>query len=95
MWDESLFNALFLKHRERIEALGLVLLISRLIWRLIEHAMRTDLAARHMTLPDWDNKPTRRPSTYMMIWKFKGVIVLCGNQKRHLANPYHSLKRLS
>jgi hypothetical protein len=35
--------------------LGLVLLISRLIWRrLIEHAMHTDLAARHTTLPGWD-----------------------------------------
>jgi hypothetical protein len=41
--------------------LGLVLLNSRLIWRLIEHAMHTDLAARHTTLLGWDNKPTRPP----------------------------------
>ena len=64
--------------------LGLVLLISLLIWHLIEHAMRTDLVARHTTLPGWDNKPTRRPSAYMMTWKFKGVIVLGVGQQRAL-----------
>jgi hypothetical protein len=69
----------------RIEALGLVLLISLLIWRLIEHAMCMDLEARNTMLPGWDNKPTRRPSAYMMTWKFKGVIVLCVGPQRHLA----------
>ena len=49
--DDQIVNALFLKRAERIEALGLVLLILLLLWRLIEHAMRTDLAARNTTLP--------------------------------------------
>jgi hypothetical protein len=85
--DDQIVNALFLKRPERIEALGLELLISLLIWRLIEHVMRTDLAARNATLPGWDNKPTCRPTAYMMTWKFKGIIVLCVGQQRHLAQP--------
>jgi hypothetical protein len=72
---------------KRIEALGLILLISLLIWRLMEHAMRTDLEARNTTVPGWDNKPTCRPTAYMMTWKFKGVIILCIGQQRHLARP--------
>ena len=91
--DDQIVNALFLKRPERIEALGLVLLISLLIWRLIEHAMRTDLAARNTTLPGWDNKPTRRPTAYMMTWKFKGVIVLCVGQQRHLAQPLSPVQK--
>ena len=41
--DDQIVNALFLKRAERIEALGLILLISLLIWRLIEQTMRTHL----------------------------------------------------
>ena len=83
--DDQIVNALFLKRAERIEALGLVLLISLLIWRLIEHALRSDLEARDTTLPGWDNKPTQRPTAYMMTWKFKGIIVLCVGEQRYLA----------
>ena len=63
----------------------MILLISLLIWRLIEHAMRTDLEARNTTVPGWDNKPTRRPTAYMLTWKFKGVMTLCIGEHRRLA----------
>ena len=59
--DDQIVNALFLKRPERIEALGLILLISLLIWRLIELVMRTELQARAATVPGWDDKPTARP----------------------------------
>jgi transposase len=38
--DPAVVNAIFLKTEERIEALGLILLISLLIWRLIERSLR-------------------------------------------------------
>jgi transposase len=85
--DDQIVNALFLKRPERIEALGLILLISLLIWRLIEHAMRTDLEQRNTTVPGWDNKPTQRPTAYMMTWKFKGILILCVGHQRRLAKP--------
>jgi len=85
--DDRIANALFLKRPERIEALGLILLISLLIWRLIERVMRTELEARQATLPGWDNKPTARPTAYMVTWKFKGVLLLCVGGQRQLAKP--------
>ena len=85
--DDQIVNALFLKRPERIEALGLILLISLLIWRLIERVMRTELEARQATLPGWDNKPTVRPTAYMVTWKFKGVLLLCVGGQRQLAKP--------
>jgi len=88
--DDQIVNAVFLKRPERIEALGLILLISLLIWRLIEHAMRTELKAADTTLPGWDDKPTRRPTSYMMTWKFKGIMVLRIGQRRQLARPLSS-----
>jgi len=91
--DDQIVNALFLKRAERIEALGLVLLISLLIWRLIEHTLRSDLEARDTTLPGWDNKPTQRPTTYMMTWKFKGIIVLCVGQQRYLAQSLSATQK--
>lgn len=85
--DDQIVNALFLKRPERIEALGLILLISLLIWRLIERVMRQQLAARQESLPGWDNKPTTRPTAYMLTWKFKGVLLLCVGGQRQLAKP--------
>nr|WDE41618.1 hypothetical protein [uncultured bacterium] len=38
--DPAIVNSIFLKKAERIEALGLVLLISLLLWRLMERSMR-------------------------------------------------------
>jgi len=85
--DDQIVNALFLKRPERIEALGLILLISLLIWRLIELVMRTELKAREATVPGWDDKPTDRPTTYMMTWKFKGILIFCVDGRRRLAKP--------
>jgi transposase len=85
--DDQIVNALFLKRPECIEALGLIFLISLLIWRLIEHAMRSDLKQRNTTLPGWDNKPTQRPPAYMVTWKFKGILILCVGRQRYLSKP--------
>ncbi len=91
--DDQIVNALFLKRPERIEALGLILLISLLIWRLMEHVMRTELQAAESTVPGWDNKPTCRPSAYMLTWKFRGVMVLCIGQTRRLLQPLSQTQR--
>ena len=49
--------------------------------------MRTELQVRETTVPGWDDKPTCRPSAYMLTWKFRGVMVLCIGQTRRLAQP--------
>jgi hypothetical protein len=42
----------------------------------MEHVMRSYLARTDSTIPGWDNKPTRRPTSFMMAIKFKGVLVV-------------------
>jgi transposase len=85
--DDAIVNAIFLKTPERIEALGLILLLALLIWRLIEQQMRQHLEETNTTLPGWDNKPTQRPTAYMMTIKFKGLLILRQGKQRWLANP--------
>jgi transposase len=85
--DDAIVNAIFLKTPARIEALGLILLLALLIWRLIEQQMRQSLEKTDATLPGWDNKPTQRPTAYMMTIKFKGLLILRIGDQRRLANP--------
>ena len=69
-------NDLFLKRPDRIEVLGFILLVSLLVWNLMEHVMRSYLRRNDAKIPGWDNKPTDRPTSYMMTIKFMGVLVM-------------------
>jgi transposase len=80
-------NSLFLKKPERIEALGLILLLALLRWRLMERAMRTYVDTTSTPWPGWDKQATERPTAFMMVTKFAGVIVLKLGHDRHLARP--------
>ena len=68
-------KSLFLKKPECIEALGLVLLLALLLWRLMERALRTSIDTTQTPLPGWDKQATERPTSFMMVTKFAGVIV--------------------
>jgi transposase len=74
--DPAIINAVFLKKPERIEALGLILVISLLLWRLIEFNMRTHLKKSKTTLPGWNNRPTQHPTTFMMTTKFDSIRII-------------------
>jgi transposase len=85
--DPVIVNSLFLKKPERIEALGLVLLLALLLWRLMERAMRTHVDTTNTPLTGWDKKATERPTSFMMVTKFAGVIVVKLGDHRQLARP--------
>jgi transposase len=85
--DPVMVNSLFLKKPERIEAFGVVLLLALLLWRVMERAMRTYVDSRNTSLPGWDKKATERPTAFMMVTKFTGVIVLKLGHHRQLARP--------
>jgi transposase len=85
--DPVIVNSLFLKKPERIEALGFVLLLALLLWRVMERAMRMYVDSRSTALPGWDKKATERPTSFMMVTKFAGVIVLKLGPHRQLARP--------
>jgi len=85
--DPVIVNSLFLKKPERIEALGLVVLLALLIWRLMERTMRTSVDTTNTPLTGWDKKATERPTSFMMVTKFAGVIVVKLGHQRQLARP--------
>jgi transposase len=85
--DPVIVNSIFLKKNHRIEVLGLVLLISLLIWRLIEHSMRQYIAKTGNTVTGWKDKPTTRPTSFMLTTKFLSVLVLKVEDQRRLARP--------
>jgi transposase len=90
--DPVIVNSLFLKKPERIEALGLVLLLALLLWRLMERAMRRHVDSTSTPLPGWDKKATERPTAFMMVTKFAGVIVLKLGHHRQLARPLSAVQ---
>jgi transposase len=85
--DPIIVNDLFLKNPERVEALGLVLLISLLIWRLLERSMRLYVENTGKKLSGWDNKPTDRPTSFMMSGKFQGLLIIKIADSRRLCRP--------
>jgi transposase len=85
--DPVIVNSIFLKKAERIEVLGLVLLISLLIWRLMERSMRQYIKTNDCTLTGWERRPTKKPTAFMMTTKFTKVLIITIGQHRQLARP--------
>ncbi len=85
--DPAIVNSIFLKKAERIEVLGLVLLISLLIWRLMERSMRQYVEHNDCTLPGWVRRKTKKPTTFMMTTKFASIMVITLGLHRKLARP--------
>lgn len=92
--DPVIVNAVFLKKPERVEALGLILVLSLLIWRLIELTMRQYLEKNQCRLPGWNNRPTDRPTTFMMTTKFESVLVLKIRGRRLLGRKLSETEEL-
>jgi transposase len=91
--DPLIVNSLFLKKPERIEALGLVLLLALLLWRLMERALRVHVETTGSTLVGWDKKETQKPTAFMMLTKFAAVIVVKVGTQRRLAQPLSTVQQ--
>ena len=85
--DPVFVNALFLKTPRRIEALGLVLVLALMVWRLMERTMRISLKQDESNVVGWNNRKTSRPTSFMMTTKFPSVIVIRTQRERFLAEP--------
>jgi hypothetical protein len=85
--NPPIVNSLFLKKPERIEALGLVLLLALLLWRLIEKTLRVHVETTETPLKGWDKKATQKPTAFMMMTKFAAVIVIKVGPQRQLGPP--------
>jgi transposase len=91
--DPLIVNSLFLKKPERIEALGLVLLLALLLWRLVERTLRVHVESTGKPLTGWDKKATQKPTAFMMMTKFAGVMVLKFEGQRQLVHPLSTVQQ--
>lgn len=85
--DPVIVNSLFLKTPRRIEALGLILVLSLLVSRLIERTMRVSLKEKGGTVGGLDKRQTTRPTSYMMTIAFLSVMVIRTIHGRCLSKP--------
>ncbi|MGB9437535.1 MAG: IS1634 family transposase [Desulfobacterales bacterium] len=85
--DPVIVNSIFLKKPKRIEVLGLILLIALLIWRLMERCMRRHLEKSQSEISGWKNRPTKRPTSFMMTTKFLSILVARSGKRRQLVRP--------
>jgi len=90
--DDAIVNSLFLKSPERLEALGLVLVLSLLVWRLMERTMRLSLKQTSSTVLGWDKRQTSRPTSFMMTTYFPSVLVLQTPKGRILGRPLNPVQ---
>lgn len=90
--DPVFVNALFLKSPRRIEALGLILVLVLLIWRLKERTMRLNLRDTESTIAGWEKRQTSRPISLMLTTKFVGIFVLSSSSQSQLARPLNHLQ---
>jgi len=86
--DPVIVNSIFLKKPERIEVLGLVLLLSLLIWRLIEREMRQYVEREKRDLPGWKRRRTTRPTTFMLMTNFQRIMIIKIGDNRRLNKPF-------
>lgn len=91
--DPLIVNSLFLKKPERVEALGLVLLLALLLWRLVERTLRVYVETTETPLTGWDKKATQKPTAFMMMTKFAAVMVIKVGPQRQFAHPLSTVQQ--
>ncbi len=92
--DPLIVNDTFLKNAERIEALGFILLLSLMVWNIIQLCLRRHIAKTEGNLPGWDNKRTTRPTTFMVLYYFSQIAILRWRNKtrRRCARPFQDIQ---
>ena len=74
----------------RIDALGLILLLSLLVWSLMQRSLRKSVEEHpERVLTDLADRPTIRPTAFILVHKFLSVTILKMGRHRRLA---HTLK---
>lgn len=82
--DPLIVNDLFLKTPSRIDALGLILVIALMVYRLMERSMRLYLKQEEKTVLGLNNIRTARPTTYALTTYALKVKVLVINGVRYI-----------
>jgi hypothetical protein len=91
--DPRIVTSLFLKTPERIEALGLVCVLARRIWRLMDRSLRLHVETTGNAWPGWDQQETTRPPAGMMMTTFASVRVVKVGPQRQLAQACSAVQQ--
>ena len=90
--DPAIVDGIFLKKPERIEVLGLVMILALMIWRLMEREMREYLNRTGEDLPGWPKRRTTKPTSFMMTTKFHSIKLVRFEGKLVLAQPFTEIQ---
>jgi transposase len=71
-----LASSVFVKKPQRIMALGFIMVLCLLVYRLAEVRLRSRLAESQQTIPDQVHKPTTRPTMRWVFQCFEGIELL-------------------
>lgn len=74
--DPLIVNDLFLKKASRVDVLGMVIIISLLIWRLMERSMRMHIQNTGEDLPGLNKQRTKRPTSFMLSVMVRNIKVI-------------------
>ncbi len=86
--DPLIVNDLFLKTPSRIDALGMILIIALMIYRLMQRMMRRFVQETGTLLPGWKtSSDTDRPTSYMLTWALKGIRIYNVRGQRVFGKP--------
>jgi len=90
--NTPIVNSIFLKKAERIEVLALVLLLSLLVWRLVEYNMRRYSKENGKDLPGWVKRRTNKPTSFMLMTRFMYTVILKIDDTRRLNKPFTKIQ---
>ncbi len=77
-------NDTFLKNPSRIDALTFILLLSLMIWNLIQRELRNSPETADGKLKDLNKRITKRPTSYLFMSQLSGAIILRHGAQRYL-----------
>ena len=72
--------------------MGLVLVLSLLLWRLMERTMRSKANTENIRLQGWNKGDTTSPTSFMMVSKFSPVFVGVEGDRRFLFAPLDTVQ---
>lgn len=91
--DPIIVNDIFLKKPHRIDALGMILVIALMVYRLMERTMRMRLKETKKEVIGWEKRKTDKPTAFMMTTAIVGIMVAIVAGTRILLHPPNDRKK--
>jgi transposase len=85
--DPIIVSDIFLKKPHRIDALGMILVIALMVYRLMERTMRLRLKETKKEVIGWEKRKTDKPTAFMMTTAIVGIMVAIVADNRILLHP--------